>query len=207
MALKKPPLVVGIVGGSGSGKSSLLEGLVAHYGAPALLYERDYARSRDELAYPERVHINYEHPASYDHALLTAHLRGLRWGNSIDSPIYDRDTHLRSDTTRRVPSASLVLVTGVLLYADEGLASQFDLRIFLDTDADLRMIRHILQRQEEQQSLYTTVEQYLATGRPSYERFIRPLRDKAQLVITGDGGGPVALARAIAAIEEKMSQI
>ena len=206
MPLKKPPLVVGIAGASGSGKHALCRALCTHFGQVTLLSQTDYARSRDELAYPERVGINYEHPATYDFALLAAHLRGLRWGNAVDVPVYDRIKHLRESALRRVLPAPLVLVRGPLLYADADLCAQFDFRIYLDTDADLRIIRHILQKEEEKQSLYTTVEQYLATGRPTYERYILPSRERADLVLTGDGGSAGSVARAVAAIEEKMAQ-
>lgn len=206
MALKKPPFTVGIVGASGSGKHALCKALCAHFREVALLTQTDYARSRDELAYPERIHINYEHPSAYEHGLLAAHLRGLRWGNPIDAPVYDRINHLREAAPRRIDSSPLILVRGPLLFVDEELASQFDLRIYLDTDADLRIIRHILQKEEEKQSLYTTVEQYLATGRPTYERFIAPQKEKAHIILTGDGGSAGTAARAIAAIEEAMAK-
>ena len=206
MALKKPPFTVGIVGASGSGKHALTRAICAHFGNVALITQTDYARSRDELAYPERIHINYEHPSAYEHGLLAAHLRGLRWGNPIDAPVYDRVKHLRDENTRRISPAPLILVHGPLLFADEELSSQFDLRIYLDTDADLRIIRHILQKEEEKQSLYTTVEQYLATGRPTYDRFIAPQKEKAHIILTGDGGSAGTAARAIAAIEEAMAK-
>jgi len=206
MALKKPPFTVGVVGASGSGKHALTAALLSHFKDCVLLTETDYARSHDELAYPERVRINYEHPASYDSALLAAHLRGLRWGNAVETPVYDKIKHLRAPDTRRIASAPLIIVRGPLLYADESLAAQFDFRIFLDTDPDLRIIRHILQKEEEKQSLYTTVEQYLATGRPTYERFIAPQKEKADLILTGDGGGPNSARTAIAAIEAEMAK-
>ena len=198
MALKKPPFTVGIVGASGSGKHALTRALCAHFGEVALISQTDYARSRDELAYPERVRINYEHPSAYEHGLLAAHLRGLRWGNSVDAPVYDKVKHLRADAPRRISSSPLILVRGPLLFTDEELSAQFDLRIYLDTDADLRLARRILRDVcERGRTMQSVIDQYTTTVKPMHEEFVEPSKRYADVIIPEGGFNSVAVGMLI----------
>lgn len=187
------PYLVGIAGGRGSGTHPFAMALSARFGGAPVLRQEDYFRASDALSFPEREKLNYDHPATLDAPLMTAHLRTLRWGNPVQAPMFDRARLLRAPNTVTVAPAPLILAEGSLLFADADLAAQFDLRIFLDTPADIRLVRLLLAGEERRESLCTMLEKYMATVRPSYDRYIAPTRACADRVLTADGTSRAAV--------------
>lgn len=197
------PLVIGIGGGSGSGKTTIAEALIREIGerACALILHDAYYRDLSHLALPERAAQNFDHPDALETELLVAHLRELLAGKSVDQPSYDFTQHLRREQTERIDPRPVILVEGVLVLADPELRELFDLKIYVDTDADLRLMRR-LQRdiRERGRSLDSVFEQYLDTVRPMHVRHVEPTRAFADLVIPegyniGAVGTVLALAR------------
>lgn len=196
LATRHTPYFVGIAGGSGSGKTTvarkLFEGLPAGQG---LLIQHDsYYRHRPELSDEEREQINFDHPDALDNALLVEHLDVLRSGQGIDVPVYDFHSHLRSGQTMRAEPAPIVLVEGILILVDEGLRRRMDLKIFVDTDADIRVLRRIRRDMQTRGRSFEQVrEQYYASVRPMHLRFVEPSKSYADMVLPEGGSNVVAL--------------
>lgn len=190
------PLVVGIAGGTGSGKTT-----VAHKLAGALpdgscvTIEHDaYYRDQGHLPPAERAKINYDHPASLESSLLAAHLRELRAGRGVDVPIYDFATHTRRYETRRVEPARVIIVEGILVFAEPELRDQLDIKIFVDTDADIRLMRRIRRDLEQRGRTFQSVrDQYYATVRPMHVEHVEPSKRWADLIIPEGGDNKIAL--------------
>ena len=148
------------------------------------LQQDAYYRERSDLSFEERARINYDHPDSIEMELLTAHLDALRAGTSIDRPVYDFSTHTRTDETYRIDPDPAVIVEGILLLADEDLRSRFDVRVFIDTAPDLRLMRR-LQRDivERGRTVESVLEQYTKTVRPMHYQFVEPSKRYADIII------------------------
>ena len=166
-------IIIGIAGGTGSGKTTLTEKLRDHFGADevSVINHDSYYKRHDELPYEERCKLNYDHPDSFDTALMIAHLRELRAGHPVQVPVYDYTIHNRSDKTVTVQPAPVIIVEGILIFADEELASEMDIKIFVDTDADERILRDV---RERGRTLDSVVSQYLTTVKPMHEQFVEP---------------------------------
>jgi uridine kinase len=190
------PLIVGIAGGTGSGKTT-----VAHKLAAAMPSDRCVAIEHDayyfdqgHLPAEERANINYDHPASLESALLAEHLHELRAGRAVNVPIYDFATHTRRTTTRRVEPAPVVIVEGILVFADAALRDQMDIKIFVDTDADIRLMRRIRRDLEQRGRTFESVRhQYYATVRPMHIEHVEPSKRWADLIVPEGGDNKVAL--------------
>ena len=204
--MKPAPYLVGIAGGDGSGKSALAESLSARLGGAPILYEAQYCRPREDLSPDELAALNYDHPALYDLGLLTAHLRALRWGNEVETPYFDFATRRRSLRHTPIPPAPVILVVGMFLFCDEDLRAQFDYKIYLDTDDDVRVVRRLLHAVERRQSFYTAVEQYMATARPMHLRYVAPSAVYADRCVKGDGTNRTAEAEIAAHIETALAK-
>lgn len=178
--------MIGLAGGSGSGKTTIAEALVETIDGVAYIRHDDYYCDRPELSFEERSRLNYDHPDSLETALLVDHLTRLRSGRPIERPVYDFTIHLRSDRTVTVAPAPVVVVEGILVLADEALRSLMDLKIYVDTDADLRLARRmerdITERRRTPESVLT---QYLATVRPMHLEFVEPSKRHADMIIPG----------------------
>lgn len=203
--MNKAPYLVGIVGGDGSGKSALAAALSRRFGDAPVLHEAHYCRPREDFSPEELAHINYDHPDTYDLGMLRAHLRALRWGNEVETPLFDFPTRRRSMKRQTVAPAPVIFVVGMFLFHDEELRAQFDHKIYLDTDADIRVIRRLLQAVERQQSFYTAVEQYMAGARPMHLRYVAPTAAYADRRVTGDGTNRTAEAEIAAYIEAQLA--
>jgi len=188
--------VLGIAGGTGSGKTTVAERLVERLpGSAVVVIDHDaYYRDRSRLSAQERSLINYDHPDAIETEMLVAHLAALRSGHTVEIPQYDFREHVRRPDTRRVEPAAVVIVEGILVLADERLRGQMDLKLFVDTDADIRLMRR-LQRDIEQRgrSFAQVRQQYDATVRPMHLAFVEPSKRFADLIIPEGGENRPAL--------------
>ncbi len=198
------PLFIGLAGGSGSGKTTIAEALVDRLeGRVSLLSHDAYYRHMPELSFEERTKVNYDHPASLETELLVKHLESLRSGVAIDHPVYDFATHLRSDETVRVEPGNVVVIEGILVLAEPELRSELDLKIFVDTDADLRLARRIDRDITERgRTVHSVLEQYFATVRPMHIEFVQPSLRYADLIIP-EGYNPAAVETVVELIRSR----
>ena len=181
--------VVGIAGGTGSGKSALTRALHARFAGDASLISHDnYYKRRDELSYEQRTKLNYDHPSAFDNELLVEHLDALLAGRAVEIPVYDFAVHNRSAQTLPVAPARILFLEGLLLLDDERLRERFDLRIFVDTDADVRILRRVKRDVVERGRTIESVErQYLDTVKPMHEQYVEATRQHADLVVPEGG--------------------
>jgi len=190
------PLIIGVAGGSGSGKTSvtarILERLQEHRAA-IILHDAYYRDIRDYGGIPPSE-VNFDHPDALETPLLVRHLEDLRSGRAVEIPSYDYTSHTRSAETRRVESAEIIIVDGILIFVDPSLRSLMDIRIFVDTDADERLIRRIRRDTRERgRSLDSVLEQYLKTVRPMHLQFVEPGKHWADIIIPRGGENSVAI--------------
>jgi uridine kinase len=199
------PLFIGVAGGSGSGKTTIAEEVVDRLDGKVALIQHDaYYRHRIDLTFDERTQVNYDHPDSLETELLVDHLEALRSGLPIERPVYDFSTHLRSDDTVSVPPGRVILIEGILVLSDSRLRSELDLKIFVDTDPDLRLARR-LERDiaERGRSVDSVIGQYFATVRPMHLEFVEPSRRYADLIIP-EGYNPAAVATVVELIRSRL---
>jgi len=190
------PLIVGIAGGTGSGKTTVAHKLAAAMPSDrCVTIEHDaYYIDQSHLPPEERANINYDHPASLESSLLADHLRELRAGRAVEVPLYDFATHTRKATTRRVAPAPVVIVEGILVFAEAALRDQMDIKIFVDTDPDIRLMRRIRRDLEQRGRTFESVRhQYYATVRPMHIEHVEPSKRWADLIVPEGGDNKVAL--------------
>ena len=188
-------LVIGIAGGSGSGKSTLTRNLVATFGDVITVLSHDsYYKRHDELTYEERCLINYDEPAALETDLMVRQLAQLRQGQAVDCPVYDFTVHNRSNETARIVPSKVILVEGILIFADEDLRKLMDIKIFVDTDADIRICRRIKRDVNKRgRSLESVITQYQQTVKPMHEKHVEPSKKFADLIVPEGGKNTVAL--------------
>ena len=188
-------LVIGIAGGSGSGKTTLMKNLVSRFGDVVTVLSHDnYYRRHDELPYEERCKLNYDEPAAFETDLMVRQLGLLRQGIAIDCPVYDFTVHNRSNETIHVVPKRVIIVEGILIFADPALCREMDIKIFVDTDADVRLARRIRRDVRKRgRSLDSVLEQYLTTVKPMHEQYVEPSKKNADLVVLEGGKNVVAL--------------
>jgi uridine kinase len=199
------PLFIGLAGGSGSGKTTVAEDVVNRMeGAVALVQHDAYYRHMPELSYEERTKVNYDHPSSLETELLIDHLGALREGVAIQRPVYDFAKHLRSETTERIAPAPVVLVEGILVLSEPALRSELDLKIFVDTDPDLRLARRIERDIHERgRTVDSVLNQYFTTVRPMHIEFVETSKRYADLIIP-EGHNPAAVATVVELIRSRL---
>ena len=188
-------LVIGIAGGSGSGKTTLMKNLVEKFGdAVTVLSHDNYYKRHDELTYEQRCLINYDEPDAFETELMAAHLDSLRHGQVIDCPVYDYTVHNRSNETVRIEPKPVIIVEGILIFADEALRELMDIRIFVDTDSDVRLCRRIKRDVNKRgRTLESVLLQYQQTVKPMHEKYVEPSKKYANLVVPEGGKNFVAL--------------
>lgn len=191
------PVVVGVAGGSGSGKTTLVEAVLRGLeGASVVRIEQDsYYKDRPDLPLEERASINYDHPDSLDNDLLVSHLRRLLVGEPCEKPVYDFTRHQRLSDTELVLPARIVIVDGILVLENATLRSLMDLRLFVDTDPDVRFIRRLLRDVSERgRTVDSVIAQYMATVRPMHLQFVEPSKRYAEVIVPEGGLNEAAVA-------------
>jgi uridine kinase len=188
--------VIGVAGGSGSGKTTVIRRIVESLGEDQVtVLEHDrYYRDRNDLRLEERAALNYDHPDSLETDLLVRHVRDLRAGRAIEAPVYDFARHARQTATEPVEPRRAIIVEGILIYSDAALRNLMDVKVFVDTDADTRFIRR-LQRDiaERGRTVQSVIDQYLATVKPMHLDFVEPSKRYADVIIPVGGQNAVAI--------------
>ena len=188
-------LTIGIAGGTGSGKTTITRRIISEFGEDVSVIHHDsYYKAHDDMPFAERCKLNYDHPDAFDNDLFLAHLRALRRGERVESPVYDYTIHNRSKTTRTIYPARVLVVEGILIFADKELCDEMDIKIYVDTDADVRILRRIIRDVRDRgRSLEGIVDQYLTTVKPMHELFVEPSKRRADIIIPEGGHNTVAL--------------
>ena len=188
-------LVIGIAGGTGSGKTTLMNNLIQRYGdAVTVLSHDNYYKRHDELPYEERCKLNYDEPAALETDLMARHLESLRRGETILCPVYDFTVHNRSDETIPIVPKKVIIVEGILIFEDNELRELMDIRIFVDTDADVRLCRRIKRDVNKRgRTLESVLQQYQETVKPMHEKYVEPSKKFADIVVPEGGKNLVAL--------------
>ena len=188
-------MVIGIAGGTGSGKTTLTRRIQQVFGEDvSVVYHDNYYKAHPNMTYDERSALNYDHPDAFDTDLLVEDLKALCAGQTIQCPVYDYAIHNRSQETVTVRPTKVVIVEGILIFHDPALRELMDIKIFVDTDADVRILRRILRDVKERgRSLDSVIDQYLTTVKPMHQQFVQPSRQYADLVVLDGGHNLVAL--------------
>ena len=187
-------IFIGIAGGTGSGKTTLTEHLSRHFGSNISVIHHDNYYKRQDAPYEIRCLQNYDHPAAFDNDLMVAHLQDLKAGKSVQCPVYSYSDHNRTDDTVEIVPTKVILVEGILIFAIPELRELLDIKIFVETDADVRILRRALRDVEERgRSMQSVVQQYLTTVKPMHEQFVEPSRKFADIVVLEGGHNLVAL--------------
>lgn len=188
-------LVIGIAGGTGSGKTTLMKNLIDRLGSNVTVLSHDnYYRAHDDIPYEERCKLNYDEPASLETDLMVRHLDMLRHGQAIDCPVYDFSVHNRSSETIHVEPSSVIIVEGIMIFENKPLRDLMDIKIFVDTDADIRLCRRIKRDVRKRgRSLESVLEQYQSTVKPMHDQYVEPSKKFADLIVLEGGKNYVAL--------------
>lgn len=200
-------IVIGISGGTGSGKTTLAKRISKAFGGDALLVSMDcYYKDHNSLPFEERAKTNYDHPDAYDVELITDHIKALRRGESIMHPTYDFTKHLRCEEWEKADSAKVIIVEGILVFAIPEIVELLDIKIFVDTDADVRIVRRITRDVKDRgRSLDSVIKQYLTTVKPMHEHFVEPSKRLADVIVPEGGHNEVAYNMIVNAIHRKIN--
>lgn len=201
-------IIIGIAGGSGSGKSTFTNRVKKYFGDDVVvIYHDNYYRRQDGTSFEDRVKVNYDHPDSLETDLLVEHLKMLKNGESIDCPVYDYSQHNRSEEVLRIEPKPVILVEGILLLADERIRELLDIKVYVEADADERILRRILRDVEERgRDLNGIIDQYLTTVKPMHYLYVEPTRSKADVVINS-GKNDVAFDLFVSKIEQLLDKM
>lgn len=201
-------LMIGIAGGTGSGKSTLTRRIKEYFGEDVTVLMHDnYYKAHDDMTYEERTHLNYDHPNAFDTNLMIEHVKKLRAGESIVCPVYDFSAHNRSKETISIRPNKVMIVEGILIFECKELTDLMDIKIFVDTDADVRILRRIMRDVEERgRSLTSVVTQYLNTVKPMHEQFVEPSKKYADIIVPEGGQNRVALEMILQRIQSQLEK-
>lgn len=187
-------IFIGVAGGTGSGKTTLTRHLQQRFGSDISVVHHDNYYKRQSCSFEERCRQNYDHPDAFDTELMIRHLQALKRGEAIQCPVYDYSIHNRTDETVTVQPTKAVIVEGILIFQNKALRDLLDIKIFVETDADVRILRRALRDVEERgRSLTSVVNQYLTTVKPMHEQFVEPTRRYADIIVLEGGHNLVAL--------------
>lgn len=200
-------MVIGVAGGSGSGKTTLTQKIKEAFGDDVALLSHDYYyKSNSDLPYEERTKLNYDHPNAFDTDLLIQHVRELKQGRAIEHPVYSFVEHTRLPETVEMKSAKVILVEGILIFENRELCDLMDIKVFVDTDADLRIIRRLLRDVKERgRAIDSVIDQYIGTVKPMHEQFVDPSKKRADIIIPEGGFNSVALTMLLERIRNFIS--
>ncbi|SDD17731.1 uridine kinase [Terribacillus halophilus] len=206
--MAKKPIIIGVAGGSGSGKTSVTTSIYKRFTDKTILViEQDsYYKDQSHLPFEKRLNTNYDHPFAFDNELLMQHLQALGEQKPIEKPIYDYKIHTRSEETIPVEPKDVIILEGILILEDERLRDMMDIKVFVDTDADLRIIRRLLRDIKERgRTIDSVIEQYVNVVRPMHLQFIEPTKRYADIIIPEGGENHVAIDLMSAKIETILS--
>ena len=200
-------IIIGIAGGTGSGKSTFTNRLKQHFGDDiTIIYHDNYYKRHDEIPFEERKKLNYDTPEALESDLLTSHLKDLKNGKSIMCPVYDFSKHNRSDKFVEVKPSRIIIVEGILVLADDKLRDQFDVKIFVEADADERILRRARRDMRERgRDIDNIIEQYVTTVKPMHYLYVEPTKYLADIVLNG-GHNKVAFNLAVSLIEKYLAK-
>ena len=201
-------LVIGIAGGTGSGKTTLMKNIIDSYADQVTVLSHDnYYKRRDELTYEQRCLINYDEPDALETDLMAVHLDELRHGRAIDCPVYDFTQHNRSNDTVRIVPKSVIIVEGILIFENQPLRDLMDMKIFVDPDADVRLCRRIKRDVNKRgRTLESVLTQYQTTVKPMHEKYVEPSKKFADIVVPEGGKNLVALDMIMGRIQRHLKE-
>ena len=202
-------ITIGIAGGTGSGKTTITRRLLQRFPeSVSVVYHDNYYKAHDDMTYEQRSHLNYDCPDAFDTELLLRDLAALRRGEEIRCPVYDYTVHNRSEKTVLVKPAPVVIVEGILIFEDKRICDLLDIKIFVDTDADVRILRRIVRDVRDRgRSLESVVDQYLTTVKPMHEMYVEPSKRNADIIIPEGGHNLVAMDMLIERIRAHVSGV
>ncbi|KFL14764.1 uridine kinase [Geobacillus stearothermophilus] len=203
------PVVIGVAGGSGSGKTSVARAIYDHFGDHSILVlEQDfYYKDQSHLPFEERLKTNYDHPLAFDNDLLIEHVHRLLRYEPIDKPVYDYKLHTRSNEVVRVEPKDVIILEGILVLEDERLRNLMDIKVYVDTDPDIRIIRRLIRDMKERGRTFDSViEQYLSVVRPMHNQFVEPTKRYADVIIPEGGQNAVSIDLMVAKIRTVLEQ-
>ncbi len=188
-------ILIGIAGGTGSGKTTVTRKLMQYVGEHvSVVYHDNYYKDNASMPFEERCKLNYDHPQAFDTDLMVEHLRQLKAGKPVDCPVYSFSQHTRTNETVHIEPARVIIVEGILIFENEQLRSLMDIKIFVDTDADVRILRRITRDVRERgRSLESVVDQYLTTVKPMHQQYVEPSKRCADIILLEGGHNLVAL--------------
>ena len=201
-------MVIGIAGGTGSGKTTITRRLIQAFGEEVSVVHHDnYYKAHHDMPFEERAKLNYDHPNAFDTDLMLRHLRQLKQGKSIRCPVYDYSIHDRTDQTVLIRPTRVIIVEGILIYESLELCKEMDIKIYVDTDADVRILRRIVRDVRDRgRSLDGVIDQYLNTVKPMHEQFVEPSKRRADVIIPQGGHNQVALEMVIERVRAHLSK-
>lgn len=192
----KKPILIGITGGTGSGKSTIADAIFSSFADEciAMIQQDMYYKDQSHLTMDERVKTNYDHPKAFDNELLIGHLKALMEGKAIEKPIYDFSQHNRAKETVRVEPRDIIIVEGILVLEDERIRDLLDIKVYVDTDADIRILRRLVRDINERgRTVESVIEQYLGVVRPMHMQFTEPTKRYADIIVPEGGQNKVAI--------------
>jgi uridine kinase len=201
------PLIIGVAGGSGSGKSTVARNVAAALGESSVVFlDMDaYYLDHAHLSFEQRKVVNWDHPNAFDWELLVRHLTDLAEGHAIEKPVYDFHAHVRSETVVRIPPADVIVIDGILLFVDARVRDLCDVKVFVDADADIRLIRRIRRDMSKRgRPLPEILDQYLSTVQPMHLEFVEPSKRYADVIVPRGGHNPVAIEMIVAKIARRL---
>ena len=196
-------IVIGIAGGTGSGKSTMIKKIKKEFDDEIVMLSHDfYYKQRNHISFEERKKLNYDHPDAFDTDLMVEQVQALRRGETIACPVYDFTVHNRSEDTLLIAPTSVIILEGILIFADSKLRDLMDVKIFVDTDADVRILRRVVRDVKKRgRTLESVVQQYLTTVKPMHEQFVEPSKRCADIIVPEGGKNLVALDMIIQRVE------
>lgn len=202
-------IVIGVAGGTGSGKTTLVKALISRFGDNISVLSHDnYYKQHDEMTYEERTHLNYDCPDAFDTDMMIDHLCQLKAGQAIDCPTYDYTVHNRASEVLHIAPRKVIVVEGIMIFASRALCEQMDIRIFVDADADVRLCRRIRRDVRKRgRSIESVIEQYLTTVKPMHELYVEPSKKNANIIVPEGGKNLIALEMIINRIQQHIDGV